>query len=34
MPIVKTYEENAYDSHNFVKALKFYDYRRDGKMLA
>jgi hypothetical protein len=34
MPIVKTYEENAYDSSNFVKALKFYDYKRDGKLLA
>jgi hypothetical protein len=34
MPIVKTYEENAYDSSNFVKALKFYDYRRTGDLLA
>lgn len=34
MPIIKTYEENAYDKSNFVKALKFYDYRRDGKLLA
>lgn len=28
MPIVKTYEKNAYDSAYFVKALKFYDYRK------
>jgi len=43
MPIVKTYEQNAYDDHddressyknkNFVKALKFYDYRKDGSLI-
>lgn len=34
MPVVKTYEYNAYDATNFVKAIKFYDYRRDGSLLA
>ena len=34
MPVVKTYESNAYDESNFVKAIKFYDYRRDGSLLA
>lgn len=32
MPIVKTFEENAYKSDKFVKALKFYNYRTDGKL--
>lgn len=34
MPVVKTFEENAYDSSTWIKALKFYDYRKDGKELA
>lgn len=29
MPIIKTFEWNAYQKHKFVKALKFYDYRGD-----
>ena len=33
MPVVKTYEYNAYDASNFVKAIKFYDYRRDGSLI-
>ena len=38
MPIVKTYEQNAYDDpsrqqQNFVKAIKFYDYRKDGALV-
>jgi len=34
MPIVKTYEMNAYDADNFfVKAIKFYDYRKDGSLI-
>ena len=31
MPIIKTYEWNAYSKHKFVKALKFYNYRTDCK---
>lgn len=31
MPVIKTFEENAYDSTKFIKAVKFYDYRREGK---
>lgn len=31
IPVVKTYEYNAYDAANFVKAIKFYDYRNTGK---
>ena len=31
MPIIKTYEWNAYNKHKFVKALKFYNYRTDCK---
>lgn len=27
MPIIKTFEWNAYNDQKFVKALKFYDYR-------
>jgi len=33
MPVVKAYEENAYDATQFVKAIKFYDYRRNGELL-
>ena len=33
MPIVKTFEENAYNSNRFVKALKFYDYRGDCQLI-
>jgi hypothetical protein len=46
MPVVKTYEYNAYDQAqfnvnqgsseqrlSFVKAIKFYDYRKDGSLL-
>ena len=33
MPIVKTFEENAYNSKRFVKALKFYDYRGDCSLI-
>lgn len=29
MPVIKTYEENAYDPTKYVKAIKFYDYRKD-----
>mmetsp|Transcript_38034 Transcript_38034/g.58059 ORF Transcript_38034/g.58059 Transcript_38034/m.58059 type:complete len:316 (-) Transcript_38034:3951-4898(-) len=32
MPIIKTFEYNAYNKHKFVKALKFYNYRTDGKL--
>jgi len=28
MPVIKTYEENAYDPTKYVKAIKFYDYRK------
>ena len=31
MPVIKTFEQNAYDSTKFIKAVKFYDYRREGK---
>lgn len=31
MPIIKTYEWNAYNKNKFVKALKFYNYRTDCK---
>lgn len=34
MPIVKTFEKNAYNGKKFVKALKFYDYRKDCKRLS
>lgn len=29
MPIIKTYEYNAYNDKKFVKALKFYNYKSD-----
>lgn len=29
MPIVKTFEWNSYNKDEFVKGLKFYDYRGD-----
>ena len=29
MPIIKTFEFNAYNSKKFVKALKFYNYKTD-----
>ena len=29
MPIIKTFEYNAYNKNKFVKALKFYHYRTD-----
>lgn len=32
MPIIKTFEYNAYDEKRFVKALKFYDYKGDCKL--
>ena len=32
MPIVKTFERNAYHKKKFVKALKFYNYRTDCKL--
>lgn len=32
MPVIKTFEENAYDDTRFVKALKFYDYKGDYKI--
>lgn len=32
MPIIKTFERNAYHKHKFVKALKFYNYRSDCKL--
>ena len=32
MPIVKTFEWNAYSKHKFCKALKFYNYRGDCKL--
>lgn len=28
MPVVKTFEYNAYNVAQFYKALKFYDYRK------
>jgi len=31
VPVIKTYETNAYDETKFVKAVKFYDYRKTGK---
>ena len=31
--MVKTYEENAYDDRNFVKAIKFFDYNKDDKKI-
>ena len=33
MPVVKTYEYDYNDSNNFVKAIKFYDYRNDCKLM-
>ena len=33
MPVVKTYEYDYNNSNNFVKALKFYDYKNDCKLL-
>ena len=33
IPVVKTYEENAYDARNFVKAIKFFDYNKDDKKI-
>jgi len=32
MPIIKTYEWNAYNKKKFVKAIKFYNYRGDCKI--
>lgn len=32
MPIIKTFEWNAYNKHKFVKAIKFYNYRTDCKL--
>ena len=32
LPIIKTFEWNAYSKHKFVKALKFYNYRGDCKL--
>jgi hypothetical protein len=32
MPIIKTFEFNAYQSHKFVKALKVYNYKGDCKL--
>ena len=32
MPIIKTYEFNAYNPNKFVKALKFYNYKGDCKL--
>ena len=33
MPIIKTFEYNAYNKHKFVKALKFYNYRENCKLI-
>lgn len=32
MPIIKTFEFNAYNKNKFVKALKFYNYKGDCKL--
>jgi hypothetical protein len=32
MPIIKTFEYNAYNKNKFVKALKFYNYKGDCKL--
>jgi len=33
MPFVKTYEYDYHNPNNFVKSIKFYDFRKECKLL-